>query len=67
MAVGTVKWFNDNKGWGFISEDGGVDVFVHYSEVQGEGRRTLEEGQRVEFDTEEGGKGPVAKRVTVTG
>ena len=63
MAVGTVKWFNDQKGWGFIEVDGQPDVFVHYSEVSGDGRKTLEEGQKVEFDIEAGTKGPVAKNV----
>jgi CspA family cold shock protein len=63
MAAGTVKWFNDQKGWGFIAEDDGVDVFVHYSEIQGDGRKTLEEGQKVTFDVEDGAKGPIAKNV----
>lgn len=65
MAFGTVKWFNDTKGWGFIEVPGQADVFVHYSEIQGEGRRTLFEGQGVEFDVEEGAKGPTAKNVNV--
>lgn len=65
MAVGVVKWFNDEKGWGFISEDGKADVFVHYSELAGEGRRSLNEGDRVEFDVEDGAKGPIAKHVHV--
>ena len=63
MAVGTVKWFNDEKGWGFIAVDGKPDVFVHYSEIQGDGRKTLVEGQTVEFDIEPGDRGPLAKRV----
>lgn len=63
MAQGTVKWFNDEKGWGFITVEGQPDVFVHYSEIQGEGRRTLVEGQSVSFDIEPGDRGPLAKRV----
>ncbi|HEV2427565.1 MAG TPA: cold-shock protein [Acidimicrobiales bacterium] len=63
MAQGTVKWFNDEKGWGFITVEGQPDVFVHYSEIQGEGRRTLVEGQAVTFDIEPGDRGPLAKRV----
>jgi len=65
VAVGTVKWFNDEKGWGFIAVDGQPDVFVHYSEIQGEGRKTLVEGQTVEFDVEPGDRGPLAKRVVL--
>jgi cold shock protein len=65
MAQGTVKWFNGEKGFGFITPDGGSsDVFVHYSEIQGSGFRTLEENQRVEFDIEQGQKGPQATKVT---
>jgi CspA family cold shock protein len=65
MAQGTVKWFNGEKGFGFIApDDGGKDVFVHYSEVQGSGFRTLEENQRVQFDIEQGQKGPQAVGVT---
>jgi cold shock protein len=65
MAQGTVKWFNSEKGFGFIAtDDGGKDVFVHYSELQGSGFRTLEENQRVEFEIEQGPKGPQAVRVT---
>jgi CspA family cold shock protein len=65
MAQGTVKWFNGEKGFGFIApDDGSKDVFVHYSEVQGSGFRTLEENQRVQFDIEQGPKGPQAVGVT---
>jgi CspA family cold shock protein len=60
---GTVKWFNATKGFGFISREGGPDVFVHYSAIQGAGFRTLEEGQRVEFTLEQGAKGPQASNV----
>ncbi|MBI4614959.1 MAG: cold-shock protein [Planctomycetes bacterium] len=63
MAQGTVKWFNDSKGYGFIQEDGGADVFVHQSAIQGEGYRSLSEGQRVEFDQVRGPKGPKAENV----
>lgn len=65
MATGTVKWFNDEKGFGFVSVEGQSDVFVHYSEIQSEGRRTLVEGQQVEFDVEAGERGPLAKRVRI--
>ena len=66
MAQGTVKWFNGEKGYGFISVDGGgADVFVHYSEINGSGSRTLDEGQRVEFEIGQGQKGPQAQGVTV--
>ena len=57
MAQGTVKWFNAEKGYGFIAVDGGADVFVHYSAIQMDGYRTLEEGQRVEFEISQGQKG----------
>lgn len=65
--IGTVKWFNASKGYGFIERQGGSDVFVHYTAIQGEGFRTLEEGQQVEFDIEEGPKGLQAARVVVVG
>ncbi len=61
--IGTVKWFNGSKGYGFIEREGGKDVFVHYSAIIGEGFRNLEEGQRVEFVVEEGAKGPQAANV----
>lgn len=60
---GTVKWFNAEKGYGFISVDGGNDVFVHYSAITGEGFKTLEEGQEVQFDIAEGARGPQAANV----
>jgi CspA family cold shock protein len=61
MATGTVKWFNSEKGYGFIApEDGSADVFAHYSAIQSQGFRTLEENQRVEFDVTQGPKGPQA-------
>ncbi|EOD57177.1 MULTISPECIES: cold-shock protein [Amycolatopsis] len=66
MTQGTVKWFNSEKGFGFITPDnGGGDVFVHYSEIQGNGFRTLEENARVEFEIGQGQKGPQATSVTV--
>jgi CspA family cold shock protein len=64
---GTVKWFNGAKGYGFISREEGDDVFVHYSAIQGQGFRNLEEGQRVEFDVEQGPKGLQASNVSVVG
>ncbi|MCF8566404.1 cold-shock protein [Alicyclobacillus tolerans] len=64
MVQGTVKWFNSEKGYGFIQVEGGNDVFVHYTAILGEGFRTLEEGQRVEFDIVEGQRGPQAANVT---
>jgi CspA family cold shock protein len=63
MAQGTVKWFNAEKGYGFIAVDGGADVFVHYSAIQMDGYRTLEEGQRVDFEISQGQKGPQADMV----
>ena len=64
MAQGTVKWFNAEKGYGFIApEDGSADLFVHYSEIQSSGFRTLEEDQKVEFEVGEGAKGPHAQNV----
>ena len=61
---GKVKWFNQSKGYGFISHDGGDDLFVHFSEIQGDGFKTLAEDQEVEFEMGDGEKGPVAKIVT---
>jgi CspA family cold shock protein len=63
MAQGTVKWFNDAKGFGFINQDESADIFVHYSAIQGEGFKSLTEGQRVEFDVVTGPKGPNAANV----
>ena len=63
---GTVKWFNSSKGFGFIARESGDDVFVHYSSIRGEGYRSLEEGQSVEFDIVEGQKGPQAQDVVAT-
>jgi CspA family cold shock protein len=60
---GTVKWFNDQKGYGFIAQDEGGDVFVHYSAIEGQGFRSLSEGDRVEFTVEQGQKGPAAAHV----
>jgi cold shock protein len=63
VATGVVKWFNSEKGYGFISQEGGPDVFVHYSAIQGTGYRNLEENQRVEFEVTQGQKGPQATNV----
>jgi CspA family cold shock protein len=67
MAQGTVKWFNGDKGYGFIEVEGGPDVFVHFSAITGGGYRSLQEGQQVEFDITQGQKGPQAENVSVTG
>ena len=63
MATGTVKWFNDKKGFGFIQQEGGPDVFVHYSAIKGEGFKTLQEGQKVEFEVSTDDKGAKAHNV----
>lgn len=67
MAVGKVKWFNDEKGWGFIKQDSGPDVFVHYSQIIGDGRRRLFEDETVEFELKEGPKGLQAVNVSRLG
>lgn len=64
-VTGTVKWFNDTKGFGFIEQDNGKDVFVHYSAITSSGFRSLQEGQRVEFVVTQGQKGPAAQDVTL--
>ena len=68
MATGTVKWFNGDKGFGFITpDDGGKDLFVHFSAIQSQGYKTLDEGAKVEYEPQEGEKGPQAANVTVVG
>ncbi len=67
MATGTVKWFKDEKGYGFIQQDGGEDVFVHHTAIQADGFRTLREGQKVEFDVTQGPKGLQAQNVRAVG
>lgn len=64
MATGKVKWFNEAKGFGFIEQEGGADVFVHYTAIDGSGFRTLAEGQAVQFEVIQGPKGPQAQKVT---
>ncbi|MCB9932534.1 MAG: cold-shock protein [Planctomycetes bacterium] len=64
MATGTVKWFNDDKGYGFITpDDGGADLFAHYSAIQSEGFKSLKEGQKVEYEVGQGRKGPAAENI----
>jgi CspA family cold shock protein len=63
MTTGTVKWFNDSKGFGFIEQDNGPDVFAHFSAISGDGFKSLAEGQRVSFDVVEGQKGPQASNI----
>jgi len=65
MTQGTVKWFNDSKGFGFITEDNGKDCFVHHSDIIGEGFKTLSEGAKVEFEISNGEKGPKATKVSI--
>jgi len=62
-VIGRVKWFNDSKGYGFIEQEGGRDIFVHYTAIQGDGFKSLAEGQKVEFEIAEGAKGPQATKV----
>ncbi|MHC2183974.1 CspA family cold shock protein [Paenibacillus sp. PvR052] len=64
METGTVKWFNAEKGFGFIEVEGGADVFVHFSAIQGDGYKSLDEGQRVQFNVTQGNRGPQAENVT---
>jgi CspA family cold shock protein len=63
MAKGTVKWFNETKGFGFITQDNGTDVFAHYSAIQGDGFKTLNDGDQVSFDVIDGDKGPKAQNI----
>ena len=63
--IGTVKWFNGSKGYGFLAREGGADVFVHFSAIQSDGFKNLEEGQKVEFTVEKGPKGPQATNVVI--
>ena len=63
---GTVKWFNDEKGFGFIEQEGGSDVFVHYSSINSEGRKSLADGQKITMEVTQGDKGPQAENVTIT-
>lgn len=63
--TGTVKWFNENKGFGFITGEDGVDVFAHFSQINSEGYKSLEEGQKVSFDKTKGQKGPQAENITI--
>ena len=65
MVQGTVKWFNESKGFGFLSQEGGPDVFVHHSEIKAEGYRTLNEGDKVQFEITQSPKGPRASNVTL--
>ena len=65
MVQGTVKWFNESKGFGFLSQEGGPDVFVHHSEIKADGYRTLNEGDKVQFEITQSPKGPRAANVTV--
>lgn len=65
MNNGTVKWFNNEKGFGFISVEGGDDVFAHFTAIQGDGFKSLEEGQKVSFDIVEGARGPQAANITI--
>ncbi|WP_139852160.1 cold-shock protein [Acinetobacter pullicarnis] len=67
IVTGTVKWFNETKGFGFIQQDSGPDVFAHYSEIQSSGFKVLNEGQRVEFEVTDGKKGPQASSIKVIG
>ncbi|EDP60584.1 cold-shock protein [Vibrio sp. AND4] len=64
-TTGTVKWFNETKGFGFIQQENGPDVFAHFSAIQGDGFKTLAEGQKVEFEVTQGQKGPQAEKITV--